>query len=382
MSAIRPVSPVPPAAPPVPFSVALSDGDRRVRDVLAAVVRQVPLGVAVVRRDRSIAYHNDELARILSLDTSSGASAVLEAMARADGSPFPGRIDPLDTLLYAGTPAVRQTVTMHRRDHSTVEACVTMAPIVDDAGPVVGAVIYVEDVTLKRDDVSLRKAFVGVLSHELRTPITSIYGGTQLLLGDRMPADVRAEVVHDIAAEAEQLHRLVEDLMALAQVEGGVMRPGRDPVLVHRLAAQAAMAEERRWPGHSIVVHAAPGIPAIRGDEGYVLQVLRNLVSNAVKYSSAEDPVVVDVTADDETVNVIVRDRGPGFPPETGPDAFRLFYRSPDVAARVPGTGIGLYVARALVEAQGGRIWLSDREGGGAEVGFSLPIYGPDDEAT
>lgn len=364
----------------MPFPVALSDGDRRIRDVLPAVIRQVPLGVAVIRRDRSIAYRNDELARILAIDAVPGASVVLEPMARVDGSPFPRRIDPLDALLRDGTPTMRQTVTMRRHDRSTVEACVTMTPIIDDAGPVVGAVLYVEDVTDEREDISLREAFVGVLSHELRTPITSIYGGTQLLLGDRMSADVRAEVVHDIAAEAEQLHRLVEDLMAIAQIERGVMRAATDPVLVHRLATQAAAAEERRWPGHTVVVEAARNIPAVRADEGYVLQILRNLLSNAVKYSPTEDVVTVKVTADQEMVTVTVRDRGPGFPPEIGPDAFRLFYRSPQVAARVSGTGIGLYVARALVEAQGGRIWLSDRDGGGAEVGFTLPIFRPDDE--
>lgn len=382
MSAARQVRPEPHHVPPMPIPVELADGDRRIRDVLPAVIRQVPLGVVVVRRDRSIAYHNDEFARILSIEAAPGASVVLGPMARADGSPFPDHHEPLDALLRDGTPAVRRTVTLRRQDRSRVEVCLTMTPIVDDAGPVVGAVIYAEDVTAAREDVSLREAFVGVLSHELRTPITSIYGGTQLLLGDRMPADVRTEVVHDIAAEAEQLHRLVEDLMALAQIERGVMRAGTDPVLVHRLAAQAATAEERRWPGHAVEVHTGAGLPAVRADEGYVLQILRNLISNAVKYSSVEEPVIVEVTADAEMVTVTVLDRGPGFPPETGSDAFRLFYRSPQVAARVPGTGIGLYVARALVEAQGGRIWLGDREGGGAVVGFALPIFRPDDEGA
>ncbi|MFP5342649.1 MAG: sensor histidine kinase [Candidatus Limnocylindria bacterium] len=367
-------------APP-PFPVSLSDGDRRVRDVLPAVVRQVPIGVAVVRRDRSVAYHNDEFARILAIQPGrQGTGVVLAPMARPDGSPFEHQ-DPLDDVLGRGAATSRRPVLVRGQDGSTTDACVTMTPIVDaGGGPVVGAVIYAEDQTAELEDVSLREAFVSVLSHELRTPITSIYGGTQLLLADRLSAEVRASVIHDIAAEAEQLHRLVEDLMAIARIERGLIRAATDPILLQRLAVNAARAEERRWPGRRVEVHAPFDLPAVRADDLYVTQVLRNLIANSVKYAPPDEPVQVVLRPHDDVVSVVVLDRGPGFPPDTGPDAFRLFYRSPGVAAHVPGTGIGLYVARALVEAQGGRIWLRDRVGGGAEVGFELPLYAIDDE--
>lgn len=363
-----------------PSPVSLLDGDRRIRDVLPEVVRQVPLGVAVVRRDRSIAYHNDELARLLAIDASPGSTGVLlEPMERLDGSAFVDG-DPLARLLRDRHPSARRAVVLRQRDGGSVAAAITMTPIVDDAGPVVGAVLYAEDLTEERDGTSLREAFVGVLSHELRTPITSIYGGAQLLLNDRMSPEVRSSVIHDIAAEAEQLHRLVEDLMAIARVERGLAQAGTEPVLLQHLAPSAARSEERRWPGHRVVVVAPLDMPAVRADDGYVTQILRNLISNAVKYSPPDEDVVVSLTATADSVVVSVLDRGPGFPPETGSDAFRLFYRNPDVGARVPGTGIGLYVARALVEAQGGRIWLRNRVGGGAEVSFELPLFVGDDE--
>jgi two-component system sensor histidine kinase KdpD len=245
--------------------------------------------------------------------------------------------------------------------------------------PPTSVAIYVEGLADDADDASLREAFVGVLSHELRTPITAIYGGSQLLLNDRMSADVRALVIHDIAAEAEQLHRLVEDLLAIARIERGVAIAAKEPFLLQHLAREAADAEERRWTDRRVVVHAATDLPAVRGDESYAMQVLRNLVSNAVKYSPADVPVEIDQVVQDGYVRTSVLDRGTGFPAGTGPDAFRLFYRSPEVAAHMSGTGIGLYVAFALVEAQGGRIWLRNRAGGGAEVGFALPVYRLDD---
>jgi signal transduction histidine kinase len=360
-----------PWATVAPDPVSLVDGDRRIRDVLPDVVRQVPVGVGVVRRDRSIAYHNDELARILAIDDAPGAKGI-----RLAPMSIPDQVaDPLTGLLVDGRPIARQPVRVQRSDGSSLEARVTMTPIVDDDGPVVGAIIYVEDRTGAGDNPSLREAFVGVLSHELRTPITSIYGGAQLLLADRMSAEVRASVLHDIAAEAEQLHRLVEDLMAIARVERGLVPAGFEPVLMQRLAAQAARSEERRWPDHQVHIVAPVDLPAVRADDGYVTQILRNLISDAVKYSPADEPVRVTMQETADSVRVSVLDRGPGFPPETGPDAFRLFYRSPDVAAHMPGTGIGLYVARALVEAQGGRIWLRNRPDGGAEVTFELPLF-------
>lgn len=355
--------------------------ERRIRDVLPEVVRQVPIGVGVVRRDRSIAYHNDELARILRIDAEPGsADWRLAPLHRPDGSPQPAGDEPVDRLLRTGRPAVRERVALVRDDGTAADAAVTATPLVEPDGTAMGAVIYVEDLTGTPDDTSLREAFMGVLSHELRTPITSIYGGAQVLLNERIPDDVRSTLLVDIATEAEQLQRLVEDLLVIARVERGIGPPRAEPILLQHLAHEAARAEERRSPGRRIEVHARPDLPAVEADDGATLQILRNLVSNAVKFGPLDEPVVITVSADADVVSVRVLDRGPGFPADAGDDAFRLFYRTPAVAARIPGTGIGLYVARVLVEAQGGRIWWHDRVGGGAEVGFNLAVHAADEE--
>ena len=368
------------AQPHPPRPVTIHEPGQRVRDVLPDVVRNVPVGIAVVRRDRTIAYRNDEATRLLRTDQGPVTGPTyLRPLRHADGSAFPPGGDPIDRLLQTAEPIARETLIAERDDGSRTTVSVTATPLIDDQASTVGAVLYAEDLTEDLDDVSLREAFVGVLSHELRTPITSIYGLTQLLLRDRMEPDTRYSVIKDIASEAEQLHRLVEDLLAIARLERGVDSVGADPVLLQRLATQAAASEERRWPGRRVEVHADVDLPAVRADDGYVMQILRNLVSNAVKYSPSEEPVVVTVAQAGGEIVVTVLDRGPGFPPETGDDAFRLFYRNPSIAARVPGTGIGLFVARALVEAQGGRIWLRNRERAGAEVSFALPLFGADE---
>jgi signal transduction histidine kinase len=360
-------------APP-PSPVTVGETERSIADVLPAMMRQAPVGVGVMRRDRWLAYHNDALARILRAPDPTGPIR-LQPVHSPDGTSFSPDREPLQELLRTGRPLLRRAVVLIRDDGSRADSTITATPIVDAANDVLGAVLYVDDPTPDADDVSFREAFMGVLSHELRTPITAIYGGTQLLLNDRLSADLRATITTDIAAEAEQLHRLVEDLLAIAQVERGLVATGTEPVLLQRLARQAGDAEERRWPGRRVLIEDAPDLPAARADDGYTMQILRNLISNAVKYSPPGEPVTVSLHADQDVVHVSVLDRGAGFPAGTGPDAFRLFHRSPAVAAHVSGTGIGLYVARALVEAQGGRIWLRNRADGGAEVGFSLPVY-------
>lgn len=374
---------LPALAHPPPLPIPMDDRRHRVRDVLPALLRQVPVGVGVVRQDRVIAYHNDEFGRIHGMTgvPDDATAPALPALREADGSTFAAGEEPLDRLLSSGAAFARRNLVWRRDDGTPVPAAVAGSAIVDAAGSVLGAVLYVEDRTEDLDEASVREAFVDVLAHELRTPMTAIYGGMQLLRADRLPPDLRATVIGDIAAEAEHLHRLVEDLVALARIEHGLTDVRFEPIALQQLVHQAADDESRRWTGHEVVVEAADDLPAARGDDGYVRQILRNLVSNAVKYSPDGSPVVIKLAPGPDGVEVSILDRGRGFPPETGPDAFRLFHRSPAVAAHVPGTGIGLFVARALVEALGGRIWLRNRGDGGAEVGFSLPTYEGEDVA-
>ena len=134
-------------------------------------------------------------------------------------------------------------------------------------------------------DQALRQAFVGVLSHELRTPITSIYGGTQLLLREGLSAEMRTSVIRDIAAEAEHLYRLVEDVLAITRVDGDSAAAADEPVLIQHHAMAAAAWEERQSGGRRVIVTTAPDLPAVRGDDGFVAQILRNLIANAVQDS-------------------------------------------------------------------------------------------------
>lgn len=237
--------------------------------------------------------------------------------------------------------------------------------------------IVVRDVTEARRSRGLRDAFLGMLSHELRTPVTSIYAATDLLRGRRsaLPDDVRQDLIEDVAAEAERLLRLVDDLMVLAYYEEGLQLI-QEPSLLQRVVPAVVDSERRRWPDIDIDLRVGPDLPVVIGDETSVQQVVRNLISNAAKYGGGT-PVIVELRVAEGEGGAIVRvlDRGDGVSPEEAESLFRPFYRSPRTRAVSAGAGVGLYVCRRLVETMGGHMWARPREGGGSEFGFWLPEY-------
>jgi signal transduction histidine kinase len=239
-----------------------------------------------------------------------------------------------------------------------------------------GRIAVMRDVTAARRARAQREAFLGILSHELRTPITTIYAGSKVLAREEpLHSTTRHELAADISAEAERLFRLVEDLLVMTRVERGVLQLANEPVLLQRVLAAAIRLEAAHWPTTRIQLTGPADLPAVAGDATYVEQVIRNLLSNAAKYSPRDARVKVRLEDAGDEVVVRVLDRGRGFQSDETDDLFELFYRSPATAAQASGAGIGLFVCRRLITAMGGRIWAHRRPGGGAEFGFALQRY-------
>jgi signal transduction histidine kinase len=239
-------------------------------------------------------------------------------------------------------------------------------------------VVVLRDVTQMRAARAAREAFLGVLSHELRTPITTIYGGSELLERG-LDRGRRTEVIKDIRAESQRLVRLVEDLLVMTRVERGIVETSEEPVLLQHLLTSIIAGSPARWGGANINLHLGPRLPAVRGDATYIEQVVRNLLTNAVRYGrGAEKGIEVHAEEVDHSVAVRVQDHGEGLDGEDPSKLFELFYRSESARSVPGGAGIGLFVSRNLVEAMGGHIWAVDRPEGGAEFGFTLPVLEPD----
>jgi PAS domain S-box-containing protein len=240
-------------------------------------------------------------------------------------------------------------------------------------------IVLLRDVTDAKQRQAVRDTFIGVLSHELRTPVTTIYAGSKVLARGGLDEEVRSSVFEDIHVEAERLHRLVEDVIALTRFgETDDRETGTEPVLLQRILPAVVRSEQSRWPGVTFELDVPNGMPTVVADPTYVEQVVRNLLSNAAKYGGPGSRVQAIVEGGSDEVCVRILDDGPGFPAEEADRLFELFFRSPSTAGSASGAGIGLFVCARLIRAMHGRIWAMPRPEGGAEFGFSLRTMADD----
>ena len=241
-------------------------------------------------------------------------------------------------------------------------------------------IVVLRDVTETRQREAVRETFIGILSHELRTPITTIYGGSKLLsrTDSALDDETRRTVFADIADEAERLQRLVEDVVALDRFGGDGGDLGQEPVLLQRVVPAVVRSEEARWPAVRFTLSLPPGLPTVVADPTYVEQAVRNLLANAAKYGGPDSSVDVILEWAEDEVLVRILDDGPGIEASEADRLFELFYRSPRTSRTTAGAGIGLFVCARLVHAMGGRVWARPRPAGGSEFGFALRIMSDD----
>ncbi|MEA2517961.1 MAG: hypothetical protein QOF49_41 [Chloroflexota bacterium] len=227
------------------------------------------------------------------------------------------------------------------------------------------------------DRERVKDAFVGMLSHEIRTPVTTIYAAARVLASsEAVQADPRArDLFPDIVSESERLLRLIEDLLVLTKVEQGVLESESEPILLQRVVERAVDRLTRRHQERTIEVRMGPGLPAVAGDETFVEQVVNNLLSNALKYSAPDAVVSIDGNVVDDRVEVRVGDRGIGMSEDDRERVFGLLARTREAETYAAGAGIGLYVCRRLMHAMGGEIRATGQaRGRGSVFTFSLPI--------
>ncbi|HEY66317.1 MAG TPA: HAMP domain-containing protein [Caldilineae bacterium] len=222
----------------------------------------------------------------------------------------------------------------------------------------------------------LRRNLVADVAHELRTPLTVIQGNLRAILDGVFPLEARE--IATIYDETRLLSRLVDDLRELAQAEAGQLPLERRPVALDELidAAVSGFMPVATEQQVSLMADIAPGLPSVYVDPDRISQVLRNLIGNALRHTPSGGQVTIRARAESsEFVMVSVEDTGSGIAPEDLPYVFERFWRADRSRARDSGgAGLGLAIARHLVEAHGGRIGVESRAGEGAKFWFTLPV--------
>ncbi len=231
---------------------------------------------------------------------------------------------------------------------------------------------------LRRTD-ALRAALLSSVSHDLRTPLSSIKAAASSLLQEDVQWDdeARHSFALAIVREADRLNRLVANLLDMSRIEGGALKPEKEWYPINELIQDVVARMQPMLQGRVVQTDLPADLPPVKLDYLQIDQVLTNLLENAVRYTPAESPIDIGVRLDGEYMLISVADRGPGIPPADVERVFDKFYRVMETqtkATRTSGSGLGLAVCKGLVEAHGGRIWVENRQGGGAIFQFTLPL--------
>jgi two-component system, OmpR family, phosphate regulon sensor histidine kinase PhoR len=260
---------------------------------------------------------------------------------------------------------------------------VTEAVMGDPAGGVAGRVFAFRDVSGERVVEQLKSDFVVSVSHELRAPLTSIYGFAETLLRREglFRDDERQTFLRYIASESERLTGIVERLLNIARLESGDLAVSMDEVDVGAVLADAVRRAEtlEHGDGHRFVLDLPEQPLAAEADREKLRQVLADLLENAVRYTPKGTSITVTARGVEDAVEVFVADEGAGIPPAEQPLIFRKFYRGSDPGGGATGAGLGLFIARGLVRAMGGDMWVASSEGRGSSFGFQLKAAGKGD---
>ena len=262
--------------------------------------------------------------------------------------------------------------------HETRMIQARTSPVRGSDGAGAGTVTLLRDVTREQMVDRMKNEFISIAAHELRTPLTAVLGYAELLAdepirGPFSPAQ-KQEFIGQILNRAEALERIINDLLDVGRIETGrpviVEKVDCDLTELIRKAVAPYRVESRK---HAFVLNlpAQPLVTAL--DPGKIGQVLDNLLSNAVKYSPAGGTIHIDCLTPTAGISVSIADEGIGMTPEQMEHMFDKFYRADASNTAVGGLGLGMGIAKGIVEAHGGRIYVESRLGQGSRVTFELP---------
>ncbi|WP_432823272.1 PAS domain-containing sensor histidine kinase [Trichloromonas sp.] len=252
------------------------------------------------------------------------------------------------------------------------------APVQDREGEVSGEVAILRDITRERELVRMKDAFISRAAHELRTPLTSILGFTEVLItqekyGLKDPK-LMQEGLQNILKNGERLSTIVQDLMDLCIVQAGKsIVLDAAPCNLEILFAERAELYQDISDRHRIELILPDDLPRPIADERRIKQVLDNLLSNAIKYSPKGGTIRLCAERSAQEIEISVEDSGIGMDPQQIERIFDRFYRIDTTDTAVEGLGLGMGMARTIIEAHGGRIWVESEPGKGTKVSFSLP---------
>jgi len=336
----------------------------------------IPDAVIVVGDDRTVRTMNRAAERASGWSRAEAAGVfygTVLPLRDAAGFWVHERYDPFHGLLSTVTGTPEREYSLQRRDGTDVPVALR-ASFVRDGDRRLAEVVVVLRVSAKRRRLDrMRSDLISTVSHEIRSPLTSVKGFTSTLLAkwDRFSDEQKRVMLQTINYDADRVTRLLGDLLDVSRLEAGRLELKRQEVDVVALATDAVMRLRLDAEQHSLEVLFPTGFPKVTADPNRIEQVLMNLVENAIKYAT---PGRISVSGEDDGDHVTVRvgDEGEGIPADHLPHIFGKFYRRGS-GERRSGTGLGLYICKGIIEAHGGTLGVEKSDATGTVFTFTLP---------
>jgi PAS domain S-box-containing protein len=332
----------------------------------------------VLNPDHTIAAWLGASARLLgwSADEVVGKS-IGDLLEPRDANGNPTCIGPWDAsrvlAITTGTPEQEVLVKTRQRGDLWLGICCGFER--NGSGQVTRIVALARDIT-RRKRIDLEKSeVISAVSHELRSPLTSVKGFTSTLLHrwDRFDDETKKHLLVTIESDADRVTRLIGELLDVSRIEAGRLQLRRYPIDVADIARKVTGRLAPTSQAHALAAGFPEGFPAAYADPDKIEQVLTNLVENAIKHTDG-GTVTVSGAVHGSRLQVDVADEGEGIPRDHRLAVFGKFFRRGGRAGAPSGTGLGLYISKGLIEAHGGKIWVDGGPGGGSVFSFTLPL--------
>ena len=357
--------------------------EQRARADLEALIDTSPVGVAVFdAQSGQLMSINREASRIVGDLLMPGRSLeqLLEMLTfrRTDGREISLQEFPLAQVLSTGETVRAEEIVIQVPDGRSVTTLVNATPIYGE-GEIESVVVTLQDMTPQEQLERLRAEFLGMVSHELRVPLTSIKGAITTLLASSTgldPVEMR-QFYRIIDHQTDRMRDLISDLLDVARIETGSLSITPEPTDVASLIDEARNTFLSGGGRSTIEIDLPPALPWVMVDRRRIVQVLNNLLSNAARYSEASSAIRLTAVREDFYVGISVADEGRGVPADLLPHLFRKFspVASEHGERETHGTGLGLAICKGIVEAHGGRVWAdSDGPGLGTKFTFTVPV--------
>ncbi len=239
-----------------------------------------------------------------------------------------------------------------------------------------GGVFIAQDITEQKRVESMKDEMISAVSHEMRTPLTAMLGFIEFLLENEVSRDKQRDFLLTVRKETERLNDLISNFLDLQRLQAQLETYHFEPLSPEKLLQEAAHFFSVASRKHKIILECPKDLPRVRGDQRRLQQVLKNFISNAIKYSPEGGPIQMGARAENGSVIFRIQDQGIGIPAQAMQKIFNRFYRVDDSVRRIPGgIGLGLALVREVIHAHHGRVWVESTLGKGSTFYFSLPVF-------